>query len=110
MFRVHGDCPYFRAKAARMGLPPSFEPTVPHAPDDRPPFVKAIEWSARITAVGLQMVLPALVGYWLDTRLGTKGVFVLLGAVLGFASGMVQIIRWGRAHDHRDDNRSSSRD
>ena len=44
----------------------------------------AIEWSTRLMAIGLEMALPAAGGYWLDLRVGTSPLFVILGAILGF--------------------------
>ena len=65
-------------------------------PDDRPPMALAIEWSTRLMAVGLEMALPAGGGYWLDLRNGTKPLFVILGAVLGFALGMFHLMQIAR--------------
>ena len=42
----------------------------------------AIEWSTRLMTIGLEMALPAAGGYWLDRRVGTSPVFVILGAIL----------------------------
>jgi hypothetical protein len=44
----------------------------------------ALEWVARIVAVGLEMVLPGLAGQWLDQRWGTSYM-----AFLGFTFGIV---------------------
>jgi hypothetical protein len=52
----------------------------------------AMEWVAKITTVGLEMVLPGLAGRWLDAQLGTS--FLVL---IGFALGLVQ----GRIRDRR---------
>lgn len=51
--------------------------------DDRSAMAVAFEWSATITTIALEMVVPGLVGYWLDQRLGTHVVFLLLGFALG---------------------------
>lgn len=48
-------------------------------------------------AISLSMALPALGGYWLDARLGTGFVFVVIGALLGFALGMVQLMQIAKA-------------
>ena len=42
-----------------------------------------MQWVSRITAVGLEMVLPGLAGQWLDDRLGTSFL-----ALVGFAGGI----------------------
>ena len=47
----------------------------------------AVEWVSRILAVGLVMVVPAVVGLWLDGRWGTK-FLVLVGLALGMVLGM----------------------
>ena len=66
---------------------------MPEPSDDRPPLVLAMQWTSRITAVALEMSLPALAGNWLDQRLGTRVVFLILGAVLGFGTGLWHLIR-----------------
>jgi F0F1-type ATP synthase assembly protein I len=40
------------------------------------------------------MVIPGILGYWVDRQLGTLMVFLVLGVVLGMASGMVHLIRF----------------
>lgn len=54
-------------------------------------MAEALEWVARITAIGLVMTLPGLAGQWLDRRLGTV-FFDLLGLGLGFVIGMIQLL------------------
>jgi hypothetical protein len=60
-------------------------PVVANSPDNRSPLAVAAEWASRIMTVSLEMVLPGVIGVWLDGRLGTKLVF----ALLGFGGGMV---------------------
>ena len=60
---------------------------------DRSPLLVAAEWSSRVTSVVLQMVLPALVGYWLDQRFGTVALFVSLGAALGIGAATWNLVR-----------------
>ena len=62
-------------------------------PDDRSPLARAAEWSSRATTIALEMVIPAVVGLWIDRQLGTVMVFLLLGAILGLTAGMWQLIR-----------------
>jgi len=64
--------------------------------DGRSPLAVALEWSSRITVISFQMVLPGLLGYWLDQRLGTKIVFLILGIFFGMASGLWTLIRLTR--------------
>lgn len=55
----------------------------PEAPDDRSAMAVAFEWSATIMTISLEMVVPGLLGYWLDQRLGTRVLFLLLGFAVG---------------------------
>ena len=64
--------------------------------DDRPPFALAMEWTSRVTAISLEMVLPALIGYWLDQRLGTSVLFLVLGVMLGFVTALLSLLRLTR--------------
>jgi hypothetical protein len=55
------------------------------APEDRrSPLAVALEWVSRITAVALTMVLPGLLGYWLDRKLETRFL-----TPVGFVFGVV---------------------
>jgi hypothetical protein len=65
-------------------------------PDSQPPeydntssraMADAMIWVSRITTVGLEMALPAVLGRWLDSHFGTGYWFVLGlvgGPVMGF--------------------------
>jgi len=57
--------------------------TVADPPADRSSIAIALEWSTTIMTIAAEMVVPGLAGYWLDQRLGTKALFLLLGFVLG---------------------------
>ena len=64
--------------------------------DDRSSLALGLEWSSRITTVALEMVVPALVGYWIDLKLGTRLVFLVSGTVLGFVTGLMSLLRMTR--------------
>jgi hypothetical protein len=55
-------------------------------------MVVGYEWVQRIISIALEMVLPALLGHWLDGRWGTEPWLVSCGAVLGFAVAMWHLI------------------
>lgn len=63
---------------------------------DYSPFVLAVEWSSRITTIALEMVVPVLIGYWLDRRLGSGVAFLLAGAVVGFSVSLLGLMRLAR--------------
>jgi hypothetical protein len=52
----------------------------------------AIEWVAKITTIGLEMVLPGIFGLWLDGRWGTQ-FLGLLGFALGVTVGIWHLLR-----------------
>lgn len=43
----------------------------------------ALGWSATIMTISAEMVIPGLLGYWLDQWLGTRVLFLLIGFALG---------------------------
>ena len=56
-------------------------------------MAQAYAWSARIVTISLEMVLPAMVGFWIDCKLGTWIVFLVLGSILGMTAGMIHLLR-----------------
>ena len=61
-------------------------------PSDQPsPIGLAFEWVARIFAVVIEMVVPGLLGQYLDGRLGTK-FLVLLGFGCGFSLALWHLL------------------
>ncbi len=64
--------------------------------DGRSPLALAMEWSSRITTVVSEMLAPPLVGYWLDRRLGTGFLLMVLGLVVGFATGLYSLVKLTR--------------
>ena len=55
-----------------------------------------MEWASRVTTVGLTFVVPPLAGHLLDLWWKTSPGALLVGAVLGFAVGMMNILRIAR--------------
>lgn len=56
-------------------------------------MVVAAEWTSRVTTIALEMVLPGLAGLWIDRKLGTVLVFLVLGVALGMTVGMIHLVR-----------------
>jgi F0F1-type ATP synthase assembly protein I len=61
--------------------------------DDRSPFALAMEWSVQIMTIALEMVVPILIGAWIDGRLGTKGIIATAGGVAGMTLGIWSLLR-----------------
>lgn len=55
-----------------------------------------MQWTSRVTTISLEMVLPAAAGYWVDRRLGTNLVFLVAGAIIGFATGIWHLLKLSR--------------
>ena len=66
-----------------------------YPPDDRAPLLKAVQYSSRVTTIALEMVVPGLIGLWIDRKLGTVMVFLVLGMVLGMVGGVAHLIQLG---------------
>ncbi len=43
----------------------------------------AFEWAATAMTISAEMVVPGLLGYWLDQQLGTRVLFLFVGFALG---------------------------
>ena len=64
------------------------------APDDRrPPLGQAVAWASRVMTVALEMVLPGLIGFWIDRKLGLKAACTLAGFGLGFSVALWHLLR-----------------
>ncbi|MCH7752334.1 MAG: AtpZ/AtpI family protein [Planctomycetes bacterium] len=53
--------------------------------------------ATRIMTISLEMVLPGLAGYWLDQRLGTVALFMLVGFALGCTATVFHLIHLTRS-------------
>jgi len=61
------------------------------------PLSTGVAWAYRVIAVGLEFAAPALIGHLLDSWWGTSPVAMLVGAVFGFAAGLLHLIRLAHA-------------
>jgi F0F1-type ATP synthase assembly protein I len=75
--------------------------------DDRSPVAKALSKVSQITAISLMMIIPALIGYFVDQYFGTVILFTALGLVLGVGSAVWQLIQFVA---HQDDSASGERE
>lgn len=62
-------------------------------PLERSSLAVGLDWAARITSIGLEFALPALIGAGIDRWLGSRPAATLGGAALGFCVGMVHLLR-----------------
>jgi hypothetical protein len=75
--------------------------------EDRPPLVVALEWVAKVTTVALEMVVPGIVGAWLDKRFGTTFI-TLLGLALGVTVGIWHLLVLTRTENGKRSKRPNS--
>ena len=71
-------------------------------------MAQAAEWVSRITAIALEMVLPGILGTWLDQRWNT-GFLGLIGFALGVTLGTWHLIWMTRTPSKKDDHSSDDR-
>jgi F0F1-type ATP synthase assembly protein I len=69
--------------------------------------VGALGAAGKYAGIGLQFALAILlflyVGQWVDQRLGTKGIFALVGAFVGFGAAFYSIYRSLMADQKREE-------
>jgi F0F1-type ATP synthase assembly protein I len=53
-------------------------------------------WATRVSSIGMQMAVPPLLGFLGDRRFGTAPWLTLLGACVGFALSMLDVLRLSR--------------
>ncbi len=73
-------------------------------PDQPSPIGLAAEWVARLTVVGMEMVVFGLGGVWLDQRLSLAPLFALIGFAVGIGIGIVHLLAM-TAQDRKRDRR-----
>ncbi len=61
-----------------------------------------MEWVARLTVVGVEMVLFGLAGLWLDARLNVRPLFALVGFAVGIAVGLGHLLLMTAQDQKRD--------
>jgi F0F1-type ATP synthase assembly protein I len=71
----------------------SQSPAVTEQHDDRSPYAAAYEWTARITSISLELIIPILAGFWLDQWLHLTPLFLIVGVILGFLTATLSLVR-----------------
>jgi F0F1-type ATP synthase assembly protein I len=64
--------------------------------ETRQPWAVGFAWAYRLMSVAFQFTVPALLGYLADRWIGSLPWFTLLGAILGFVIGMLELIAIAR--------------
>jgi F0F1-type ATP synthase assembly protein I len=61
--------------------------------DDRSPMAIAMSKVSEIITICLMMILPALIGYWLDQKLNTVLLLTIAGLAIGLVGAIYQLRR-----------------
>ncbi len=61
----------------------------------------AVAWVSQVTSIALEMVVPAVLGLWIDQKLGTRFVFLLIGVILGLIASMLSLLHLARTVGER---------
>lgn len=67
--------------------------------DGRNSVTRGYVIATRVTSVAMQMAIPPAIGWWADKKFNTEPWLVCLGAVLGFAVSMLELIRLAKESD-----------
>lgn len=65
--------------------------------DYRAMIVRGQRLASRCVSIAIGMLTPGFLGYWLDTRLGTEPLLLLIGFAAGFAYGLWRLTLLGKA-------------
>jgi F0F1-type ATP synthase assembly protein I len=63
-----------------------------------------MEWAARVTTLGLEFALPPYLGSLADRQWKTGHWLTIIGAVLGFAAGMMHLMQLARVEQRPRSN------
>ncbi len=72
--------------------------------DDRSKLARAVELGSLGTSIAMEMVVPVLIGYFIDRRLGMTPWFTILGGVFGLSGGLWHLIRLTRGMGEKADS------
>ena len=61
--------------------------------DGRNAVARGYVLATRVSSIGMQMAFPPLIGWWLDARFKTTPWLLIIGALLGFAVSLLELIR-----------------
>jgi len=65
-------------------------------PDDRSPLAHALGAAYMVIGICFQLVIPILLGYWVDQRLDTHGIFIVVGVIIGAFLGGVGLFQFAK--------------
>jgi F0F1-type ATP synthase assembly protein I len=82
----------FRSEKTKQSYSRGRSKTVVNTVDDRSPMAKSFSKASEVTSISIMMIVPGLIGYWIDQKVGSVLVFTLLGLVLGMGVAVRQLM------------------
>jgi F0F1-type ATP synthase assembly protein I len=73
-------------------------------------MARAVAWSSAVISIAVESVLPILIGLWIDRKLGTVLVFLVLGAALGMTLGLFHVVRLAKSFSDQPTPDTSRKD
>ena len=64
--------------------------------DTRATWVKGYEISSQVITIALELVLPALLGFFVDRRIGIFPVITIVGLAFGLAVGTLHFVYFAK--------------
>jgi F0F1-type ATP synthase assembly protein I len=71
--------------------------------DDRSATAQALSKASQVTSISLMMIIPAIIGYFIDQRLNTLILFTALGLMIGMAGAIWQLVQFVKFQDRQSD-------
>lgn len=71
-------------------------------------MAKSLSKVSEIIAICMLMIVPGLIGYLIDQKVGSRVVFTLLGLILGMSGAVMQLVRLVSVTDEPRDDSSES--
>jgi len=76
--------------------------------DTRATWVKGYEISSQVITIALELVLPALLGFFVDRRIGIFPVITIVGLAFGLAVGTLHFVYFAKTLSHTPKGSSRS--
>lgn len=71
--------------------------------DGRNAVARGYVLATRITAIGMQMAVPPLLGWWADDYFKTAPWCLIVGAILGFSVSMLELLSLAKSSEDSPD-------
>lgn len=72
-------------------------------PDDRSSQSVGMAWASRGLTVSMEMVIPGVIGLWLDSKFGSNPWLTVAGFALGLVLGMWHLIQMANGSKNTQD-------